>query len=295
MCYVGQTYTLRKAGKYLRSFGYQKRFQEHLSYTGTKKASMLGRAMETLGKEYFYVELLEECDIENIDDRERYWIDQLCTLYPQGYNVLYGAPYSHDPDVRKKISDSMKEFFKDPIVRGVYSDSHKNKFKEVNMDNIKNIEIHPIKEGGIDKIVYMYLIYNDDTKQRRRYGGVHESYEHAFVRCYNDAIQLCHTPEMIYVKTTRHDDVLREISPSDITKFYARIYKIKQYRLVAVFVHMNNGKKRYVFGGKTIDLKDAYTSALDFINKLKKDDTYVCIAEDLIAATHPNCGNPLTA
>lgn len=296
MCYVGQTYTLRKAGKYWRSFGYERRFQEHLSYTGTKKASMLGRAMVELGIDKFYVELLEECDITNIDDRERHWIDELNTLHPNGYNVLYGPPYAHDPVVRERIGNTMRAFFKDPVIRNIYSDSHKNKFKEVNVENVKTIELHPIQRNGVDQLVYMYITYNDGSKHRRRYGGLHESYEHAFSRCYEDAIRMCNK-DNVYVRANRHDDIKRDISPMDVSKLYARIYKVKEHRLVAVFVttNLSTSKKRYVFGGKTIKLHDAYKTALDFINKFKNSDTQVCIDNDLIAATHPNCGNPLIA
>lgn len=290
--YVGQTTKIRKAGKYMRNFGYEGRFLEHKTQTVGKKASILGKAMRELGIDCFYVELLEECEIQEIDNRERYWIDTLGTLYPNGYNVLYGAPYSQNEYTKRKISDGMKAFFKNEDVRKVYSAAHINKFKDVSTDRIKSIHMNPIKKDGNDHLVYMYIVYEDGSKVRRRYGGAHEEFDEAYARCYEDA------------KDFLKGDITRIITPNraqqcasaindEIEEIEVKLHKMGVNQLVAVYIETSTctskkARTRHVFGGKTIALKDAYTSATEFVNTIKTTNTKVCIRENLLAATSSN-------
>ena len=41
--------------------------------------------------ENFELIVLEECSVEALDDRERYWIQELNSLVPNGYNILIGG------------------------------------------------------------------------------------------------------------------------------------------------------------------------------------------------------------
>jgi len=285
--YIGQTIKYRKSTK----FGYEKRFKEHIAYSTTKKASLLGKAILEIGKDNFYVELLEECEINITDDRERYWIDTYNTLYPNGYNILYGPPYSNDEAVKKKISNTMKLFFANEENRKLYSTFHMNKFKPMSGKEIIKIEIHPIKQDGQNKIVYMYLHYSDDTIQRRRYGGIHEEYELTFNRCYANALTLVETDiSKIVIKTTRIDRCKKELDIDKIIKLSLHLHKMKENLLVAVYIKFKdtNGRKRLVFGGKTIDLEKAYQSAIEFVNSIKNDSITIKIKETLVAARPSN-------
>ena len=62
------------------------------------------------------------------------------------------------------------------------------------------------------------------------------------------------------------------------------------YKLVAVYVTYNEpaSKKRYVFGGKTITLNDAFKKAMTFVDDIKNEKTTVNIKETLYAATLSN-------
>lgn len=282
----------RKAGKYVRKFGYEKRFLEHKKLTVGKKASMLGKAMQQIGIDKFYVELLEECDVDYIDERERYWIDNLQTLYPSGYNVLYGAPYSHNEAVRVKISEGMKAFFQADGVRKVYSEAHKNAFKNIPIDNIKSIQLRPIKQNNANKIVYMYVLNDDGSKIRRRYGGLHEAYDDAYERCYNDALQLVQGNSDKISTSTRLDSCSSDLINTNVESIELRLHTMKEHKLVAAYVMASDSggskKKRYVFGGKTIDVKDAFNTAMEFVNKIKRSDTNINIKQSLYAATLSN-------
>lgn len=61
--YVGQTTVSIKL-----------RFQNHLSAARRGKDYVIGKAIRKYGEENFYVELLEECLVEELNERERYWI-----------------------------------------------------------------------------------------------------------------------------------------------------------------------------------------------------------------------------
>ena len=79
--YVGKT-----------DFSIEKRFQEHCYDKNRRKCEKrpLYDAMNKYGIEHFHVEQLEECSMEDSNDREIYWIEKLNT-YHNGYNATLGG------------------------------------------------------------------------------------------------------------------------------------------------------------------------------------------------------------
>lgn len=61
--YIGQTKVSLKL-----------RFQNHLSASRKGKDYIIGKAIRKYGESNFYIELLEECTIEELNNREQYWI-----------------------------------------------------------------------------------------------------------------------------------------------------------------------------------------------------------------------------
>lgn len=53
--------------------------------------SAIQAAFRKYGIENFLFEVLEECEIEELDEKEREWISKLNTLSPNGYNILVGG------------------------------------------------------------------------------------------------------------------------------------------------------------------------------------------------------------
>ena len=70
----------------------EERFKQHC-YDKTKRAyekRPLYNAMNKYGDKYFHIELIEECDIELLAQRECYWIEYYNT-YHNGYNATKGG------------------------------------------------------------------------------------------------------------------------------------------------------------------------------------------------------------
>lgn len=79
--YVGQTHV-----------SINLRFQNHLSAARHGKDYVIGRAIRKYGEDKFYVELLEECLIEELNEREKYWISFFkATDNRFGYNMSIGG------------------------------------------------------------------------------------------------------------------------------------------------------------------------------------------------------------
>ena len=75
--YVGQTIRLLRV-----------RFNEHCN----KDKGNLRNAIDKYGRENFTIEVLCECDsIEELNEREEFFIESLNTMKPNGYNLLRGG------------------------------------------------------------------------------------------------------------------------------------------------------------------------------------------------------------
>ena len=68
-----------------------KRWKEHLRHA-QYGVQLINRAMKKYGIDKFYVETLEICDIDSLDEREMYYIDLYdSTEKSKGYNVSIGG------------------------------------------------------------------------------------------------------------------------------------------------------------------------------------------------------------
>ncbi len=94
--YVGQTKLTLK-----------QRFSEHQQ---PSKKTAISYAIQKYGKENFKIQLLEECNITNLDERETFYIEKYKS-YENGYNntIGGGSQYiSHTPEVKQKLSAAAK-------------------------------------------------------------------------------------------------------------------------------------------------------------------------------------------
>jgi group I intron endonuclease len=88
--YIGQAVCVLSSG---RNYGYLKRWQGHIieanNYRGFCR--ILDNAIRKYGHKTFKVELLEEILISQLNQREEFWIKELNTLSPNGYNLRTGS------------------------------------------------------------------------------------------------------------------------------------------------------------------------------------------------------------
>lgn len=77
MMYVGQTINAKE------------RFRSHCKKQG-KQQTLVGKAIHEFGKKHFWYEILES-QVPDYNEREKYWISTLNTIYPNGYNIMEGG------------------------------------------------------------------------------------------------------------------------------------------------------------------------------------------------------------
>lgn len=97
----------------------ERRWKEHCASNRWKTSeNYIDVAIHKYGKENFSLEVLEECDVAQLNEREQYWIAYYNTYKGNGYNatsggkdrvayqtlqqILWGASYSNLPIYRKK-------------------------------------------------------------------------------------------------------------------------------------------------------------------------------------------------
>lgn len=147
--YVGQT-----------SKSIDARLSAHIKCAKRKVNRYLYDSMNHHGYDNFIIELIESVETKNeADEREKFWINHLTTLYPMGYNMTSGGGggntllayseeekkafyakqqesrkgYSHSEETRNKISESK--------TGQILSTEHKNQISETLKNKYKTGEI----------------------------------------------------------------------------------------------------------------------------------------------------------
>jgi len=83
----------------------------------TNNSRRFHNAMNKHGADGFEFQVLEYCSSDQMDEREVYWINQLNSLYPSGYNLTSGggAFQKHHDETKKKMSANQKQRVKQGI------------------------------------------------------------------------------------------------------------------------------------------------------------------------------------
>ena len=91
--YIGQT-----------TVGVQTRWEQHL-YNARNQPNAVYAAMRKYGVETFHIETVEECENEELDNRERYWISYYDS-YKNGYNSTIGGTNIQPTGKKHKLLDN---------------------------------------------------------------------------------------------------------------------------------------------------------------------------------------------
>ena len=79
----------------------EERINEHLR---NSRNSYIDRSIKKYGFENFEVEILSKCDtIEELNEREKFWIKELNSKFPNGYNLIGYNIKPHKPTISKQI------------------------------------------------------------------------------------------------------------------------------------------------------------------------------------------------
>jgi len=102
----------------------KKRFEEHIfRCTKSDSNTKLCNSIRKYGSDKFIIELIEECELSSIYEREKFYINEIKT-FDSGLNSTIGGEgclgYKHSKEIREKISKLIKE-----------GRSHKNKTYDI--------------------------------------------------------------------------------------------------------------------------------------------------------------------
>lgn len=88
-------------------------------------------ALKKHGIENFTVEVLEECaTLDELNEREKYWIKTRNTLEPNGYNCTDGGDNAIPTDEsRRRNSEAHKQAYKNPEILARHSAGQKRRFE----------------------------------------------------------------------------------------------------------------------------------------------------------------------
>lgn len=124
-----------------QSINIEERWRDHRA-DYLRSDVILYRAMRKYGLENFSFEVLEECSIEELDEKEIFYINEynsyICSPNSQGYNMTLGGGgargFTHKEDSKERISSTLKELYKDkenhPRYGMTHSEEAKRKIRE---------------------------------------------------------------------------------------------------------------------------------------------------------------------
>lgn len=99
-----------------QSLNAEQRFKSHCKKN--RDNSLIDAAIQKYGKEHFWYEILEK-QVENYNERERYWIKHYNSLKPKGYNIQSGGEeppiFYGDDHPNTKLSDEQVKLLKNDL------------------------------------------------------------------------------------------------------------------------------------------------------------------------------------
>jgi hypothetical protein len=219
--YIGQTLTHRKnRGKY-KPFGYIGRFKDHVSEaicnTKKKQCWYLNSAIRKYGAEYFEVNLIEQCDIPDLDTREVFYIAQYKSMYPNGYNLTAGGKTTRNiqierdtplsefgkrggcefrsEETRTRISRGIQEALASSSVKEQMSQRTRQQHLANKIAKFKDIQLDEKKLDQYIHIQSKRVVIKLNT-QKITFASKHSTSEERYTQAKNFLLQICNTSKL---------------------------------------------------------------------------------------------------
>ena len=258
LSYIGQTRDFKKKAGKPYAYGVTGRWNDHVSCVSS---TPLGLAIQAHGPGAFTVETVEaNVAEERLDEREAYWISELNTLIPNGYNKMRHGRCRH------RDASSLSAFYAPRTV---------------------GIRLRQIRRNGEPHLIYAYLLQADGDEVRVVFGqGEASTYATAtaeattFLQAF-EAVPIEADPRILNVNASEFDSKLARFD--DITIGRIRVAKFNS--LAAVYID----KERICFGGKKSTYEQAVQKALAFAHALQQKHPNVIIINDASKSATGGC------
>ena len=233
--YVGQTQKYKYKDEKPYKYGIAGRWCDHVS-SARSSETPLHTSIREHGAESFVYEFIEKVEDKHADEREAYWIRELNTAAPSGYNVMSHSRCKHRQGT---------------TVAGLYTST------------ATAVELKTICRDGSPRIVYVYVTTPTETKRFTFGQAVTASHEEALAEA-NAMVE-----EFRAAGVTVKDSNKR--SPFENQQLKKIRLAVFNKTMVAVYITTNSGQQRICFGSKKIPYEKALESSRRFIDGLQTD------------------------
>lgn len=175
MKYVGQTLTHMYHKKKWYPTGATYRWARHIT---TRRSEMLPLYVDirTFGPDTFQLDILEYCEVKDLNDREKHWISNFDTVHPNGYNIQFGTTEKNS-STKKILLSKIEHKSNEPIPhiktykkqicvkRGI------DRIKFFEDKKIEEVDIRPINRNGeYNNIRLLIAVAGSDERYRIQFG-----------------------------------------------------------------------------------------------------------------------------
>mgnify|MGYP003226050423 FL=1 len=246
--------------------------------------SIIDKAIQKYGANNFWFEIIEQ-QVENYNEREKYWIKELNTIYPNGYNIQQGG---EEPPVYYGIEHPLSTFSNIEEIRSLKNDLKNSQMSlseiakkyQTSKRTVMRInqglhyedvnETYPIRKvplingkltnGQVKEIIeilkFTYRQYEDIGKQygvssstirKINSGEIHKQTDISYpIRKYKNS----GSPNCTYAQVTEIIDLLTTTNIS-----YNQISKCYNIDLQTIYLIKNGTAKRYRRDGYSYPLR----------------------------------------
>lgn len=145
-----------------QSVDVKNKWNHHLSNANMGKTIFyIDKAINKYGEKHFYYEVIEE-QIENFDEREKYWIEKYNSIYPNGYNLLIETNFIKNESQLYAIIDELINTENSFSKIGKNNNVTPNFVSSINKGTIyydKSIE-YPLRNIEINSETFKRLVYS---------------------------------------------------------------------------------------------------------------------------------------